>query len=204
MSMWSGVLVGLSIAAPVGPIGVLCMKRTINQGRWYGVLSGLGAASADAVYGLIAAVGFTALTNLLVDQRMWIQLIGGLFLCYLGYQSVRALPNSGKELQLNNGLARAYLTTFLLTLTNPMTILSFAAIFAGIQHSAQATTGDSLLLVLGIFLGSVLWWLLLAGLVGIIRTALSAKAMRWINVLSGIVLLVFGVWSLVSAIRLEG
>ncbi|WP_435171610.1 LysE family translocator [Paenibacillus glycanilyticus] len=204
MSMWSGVLVGLSIAAPVGPIGVLCMKRTINQGRWYGVLSGLGAASADAVYGLIAAVGFTALTNVLVDQRMWIQLIGGLFLCYLGYQSVRALPNSGKELQLNNGLVRAYLTTFLLTLTNPMTILSFAAIFAGIQHSAQATTGDSLLLVLGIFLGSVLWWLLLAGLVGIIRTALNAKAMRWINVLSGIVLLVFGVWSLVSAIRLEG
>ncbi|WP_336786486.1 LysE family translocator [Paenibacillus sp. MMO-177] len=201
MSMWSGVLVGLSIAAPVGPIGVLCMKRTINQGRWYGVLSGLGAASADAVYGLIAAVGFTALTNVLVDQRIWIQLIGGLFLCYLGYQSVRALPHSGKEVQLNNGLTRAYLTTFLLTLTNPMTILSFAAIFAGIQHSAEATAGDSLLLVLGIFLGSMLWWLLLAGLVGIIRTALNAKAMRWINVLSGAVLLVFGVWSLVSAIR---
>ncbi|NIK68011.1 MULTISPECIES: LysE family transporter [unclassified Paenibacillus] len=200
MSMWSGVLVGLSIAAPVGPIGVLCMKRTINQGRWYGVLSGLGAASADAVYGLIAAVGFTALTNVLVDQRIWIQFIGGLFLCYLGYQSVRALPQSGKEFQLNNGLARAYLTTFFLTVTNPMTILSFTAIFAGIPHSAKATAEDSFLLVLGIFLGSMLWWLILAELVGIIRTALNAKAMRWINVLSGVVLLAFGVWSLVNGL----
>ncbi|MCM3629916.1 LysE family translocator [Paenibacillus glycanilyticus] len=202
MSMWSGVLVGLSIAAPVGPIGVLCMKRTINQGRPYGVLSGLGAASADAVYGLIAAVGFTALTNVLVDQQLWIRLIGGIFLCYLGYQSIRALPASGHDPQLNNGLLKAYLTTFFLTLTNPMTILSFVAIFAGIQHSADATIGDSLLLVLGIFLGSVLWWLTLATLVGTVRRALNQRAMRWINVLSGILLLAFGIWSIASAVRL--
>jgi threonine/homoserine/homoserine lactone efflux protein len=177
------------------------MKRTINQGRWYGFLSGLGAASADAVYGLIAAIGFTALTNLLVEQQMWIRLIGGLFLCYLGYQSIKALPISGQEIPLNSGLLRAYLTTFFLTLTNPMTILSFVAIFAGIQHSAEATTGDSLLLVIGIFFGSLLWWLLLAVVIGSIRQVLNQKVMRWINILSGIVLMLFGVWSIVSALE---
>ncbi|MGO4106098.1 LysE family translocator [Paenibacillus sp. YAF4_2] len=201
MSMWSGVVVGLSIAAPVGPIGVLCMKRTINQGRRYGFLSGLGAASADAVYGLIAAIGFTTLTNLLVEQQMWISLIGGLFLCYLGYQSVKALPIGNQEIPLNSGLLRAYLTTFFLTLTNPMTILSFVAIFAGIQHSTEATTGDSLLLVLGIFFGSLLWWLQLAVVIGAIRQALNQTVMRGISILSGIVLLLFGVWSIVSELE---
>ncbi|GLX68063.1 LysE family translocator [Paenibacillus glycanilyticus] len=202
MSMWSGVIVGLSIAAPVGPIGVLCMKRTITQGRRYGILSGLGAASADAVYGLIAAIGFTALTNILVDQQLWIRIIGGLFLLYLGYQSIRAVPGGGRELQLNNGLTKAYLTTFFLTLTNPMTILSFAAIFAGIQHTAEATTVDSLLLVAGIFVGSMLWWLFLATIVGTLRQTFNHSIMRWINVLSGLVLFGFGVWSLLSAIRM--
>lgn len=200
MLVWKGILIGLSIAAPVGPIGVLCMKRTINQGRLYGFFAGLGAATADGLYGLIAAFGFDLITSGLLAQRFWISLIGGLFLCYLGIQSMRSGAAPNAEAGMSRTIAAAYLTTFLLTITNPMTILSFLGIFAGLQVTGQ-TTADSVLLVVGVFTGSMLWWLFLSIAIGAFRTTLSGGAMKWINRLSGLVLLGFGIVSLWQVIK---
>src|SRR5688572_27162990 len=127
-----GVVIGCSIAAPVGPIGVLCIRRTLADGRRYGFASGLGAATADAVYGCVAGFGLTAVSDLLVSQQTWLRLIGGLFLCYLGAKSFFARPAASLAAPKGGALAGAYVSTMLLTLTNPMTILSFAAVFAGL------------------------------------------------------------------------
>ncbi|RAP77990.1 LysE family translocator [Paenibacillus montanisoli] len=195
-----GIIIGLSIAAPVGPIGILCMKRTINQGRLYGLMAGLGAATADGIYGLIAAFGFDAIASGLMAQQLWIRLIGGLFLCYLGYQSFRSgAADAGAEPRLSRNAAAAYATTFLLTLTNPMTILSFLGIFAGL-NVMQASAADSITLVIGVFAGSMLWWLFLSVVIGAIRQTLNARAMRWINRLSAVILLAFGLYSLYQVV----
>src|SRR5690242_12963975 len=131
-----GLIIGFSIAAPVGPIGVLCIRRTLAQGRAVGLASGLGAATADAVYGAVAGFGLAVLPSFLVSQGAWLRLFGGLFLCWLGYQTFRATPASNEapagEPEARSGkpgLFGAYVSTFLLTITNPATILSFTAIF---------------------------------------------------------------------------
>ncbi|CAH1215194.1 hypothetical protein PAECIP111893_03891 [Paenibacillus plantiphilus] len=198
-----GIMIGVAIAAPVGPIGLLCMKRTINQGKLFGIVSGLGAATADALYGILAAVGFGVLMQLLLEQRVWISLIGGLFLCYLGYQALKSKPNQNGEAEagLSGRLSGAYFTTFVLTIINPVTIVSFLGIFAGIS-AADTRIWEGMTLVLGIFLGSLLWWLLLCTIVGFIRQMISANVMLWINRGSGIVLLLFGAVSIVGIFRM--
>jgi threonine/homoserine/homoserine lactone efflux protein len=129
--LFQGILIGLSIAAPVGPIGVLCIRRTLSEGRGTGFVSGLGAATADAIYGCVAGFGLTFISDILVSQQTWFRLVGGLFLCYLGIRNFLARPVERAASVGGQGLAGAYASTFILTLTNPMTILSFAAIFAG-------------------------------------------------------------------------
>lgn len=188
-----GLIIGFSIAAPVGPIGVLCIRRTLTEGRASGFLSGLGAATADALYGCVAGFGLTVISGFLIDQRFWIQLIGGIFLLALGIKTLRSIPAERAAAASGSGLAASYASTLLLTLTNPMTILSFAAIFAAL---GVADTGGDLSaaarLVLGVFIGSAAWWLILSGGVGLMREKLSAVVLRWTNRLSGAILLVFG------------
>ena len=189
-----GLIIGFSIAAPVGPIGVLCIRRTLAGGRRYGLASGLGAASADAVYGMVGGFGLTFVSSFLISQEAALRLVGGLFLAYLGLKTFRAQPAENPAQAQAGGLPGAYLSTFLLTLTNPLTILSFAAIFAGLGvHRAADGYGAALLLVSGVFLGSAAWWLLLSGGVSLLRGALTPARLRWINRLSGAVLLGFGV-----------
>jgi len=188
-----GLIIGFSIAAPVGPIGVLCIRRTLAEGRASGFLSGLGAATADALYGCVAGFGLTIVSGFLVDQRFWIQLIGGIFLLALGVKSLRSVPAEHAAAAAGSGLAASYASTLLLTLTNPMTILSFAGIFAAL--GVAETSGDfsaAALLVLGVFVGSAAWWLLLSGGVGLLRDKLSSPVLRWTNRLSGVILVVFG------------
>lgn len=189
-----GILLGFSIAAPVGPIGVLCIRRTLSQGRLSGLVSGVGAATADAFYGSVAGFGLTYLTDLLVSQRSWIGLFGGVFLLYLGVRTFLSQPASeAAAAKTTSSLAGDYFSTLFLTLTNPMTILSFAAIFAGFGLAAQG--GDYLsagVLVLGVFLGSLAWWLLLSGIVGMFRGRFTTRWMVWVNRLSGTVLVLFG------------
>jgi threonine/homoserine/homoserine lactone efflux protein len=188
-----GLIIGFSIAAPVGPIGILCIRRTLSEGRASGFLSGLGAATADALYGCVAGFGLTVISSFLVDQRFWIQLVGGLFLLALGIRTLRSAPAERPASASGTGLAGSYLSTLFLTLTNPMTIISFAGIFAAL---GVAKTGAELAaavwLVLGVFIGSAAWWLVLSGGVGLMRERLSTRILRWTNRLSGGVLVIFG------------
>lgn len=197
-----GLIIGFSIAAPVGPIGVLCIRRTLANGRAAGLLSGLGAATADALYGCVAGFGLTLISSFLVNQQFWIRLIGGAFLCYLGVKTLFTKPAREPADVKNKGLLGSYASTFFLTLTNPMTILSFAAIFAGLGlASVKASFSTSGLLVLGVFCGSAAWWLLLSGVVGFFREKFGFKAMQWVNRISGLILLGFGAYALISLIH---
>jgi threonine/homoserine/homoserine lactone efflux protein len=191
-----GLIIGISIAAPVGPIGIICMRRTLAQGRVIGFVSGLGAATADAIYGLIAGFGLAVITNFLIGQQFWIQLAGGLFLCYLGIKTLTSKTlHTTTDTQRKNMVA-AFLSVFILTLTNPMTILSFIAIFAGLGiSSASSNTGSALLLVLGVFSGSTLWWVLLSSIVGLLKHRLKTNTVTMINRLSGVIILVFGAFA---------
>ncbi len=194
-----GLLIGFSIAAPVGPIGVLCIRRTLAEGRLVGFLSGLGAASADMLYGAIAAFGLTALQALLVEQRNWLAPLGGLFLLYLGARTFFSKPAQEAASAKGYGTFSAWLTTFFLTLTNPMTILSFMAIFAGLRLGE--TDGDMLsaaLMVLGVFLGSAAWWLTLSTGVGLLRDKFTPALMTWVNRLAGLLIFAFGLLALFS------
>jgi threonine/homoserine/homoserine lactone efflux protein len=194
-----GLVIGFSIAAPVGPIGVLCIRRTLAEGRAAGLLSGLGAATADAIYGFIAAFGLTYVSSLLMGYQTWIRLVGGLFLCYLGLRTYLSKPAENPAWAEGQGLVGAYASTFFLTLTNPMTILAFTAVFAGL--GIGSATGDypsATLLVLGVFGGSAAWWLILSGGVSVLRSKFTPRAMDWVNKLAGIVILGFGVVALLS------
>jgi len=194
-----GLIIGFSIAAPVGPIGVLCIRRTLADGRASGLISGLGAATADAIYGSIAGFGLTFISSLLIRQQGWLRLVGGTFLCYLGLKTFFARPAEQPALAKGNDLLSAYASTFFLTLTNPMTILSFAAIFAGLGvGSASGNYFSAGILVLGVFIGSALWWLILSSGVGMIWKKFNSLGLRWINRISGIIITAFGLFVLLS------
>lgn len=192
-----GFLIGLSIAAPVGPIGVLCIRRTLSDGRLTGLVTGLGAASADAVYGSMAAFGLTLVTGFLVSQRNILSIIGGIFLLYLGIRTFLSRPAEEPAKVKRQGLPGAYFSTFFLTLTNPLTILSFAAIFAGLGLATEERSQSAaVLLVVGVFLGSATWWLFLSGAVSLFRERFSLKALTWVNRISGIIIVGFGLAAL--------
>ena len=194
-----GLIIGFSIAAPVGPIGVLCIRRTLANGRASGLISGLGAATADAIYGSIAGFGLTFISSLLIRHQGWLRLVGGTFLCYLGLKTFFARPAEQPALAKGNDLLSAYASTFFLTLTNPMTILSFAAIFAGLGvGSAGGNYLSAGILVLGVFIGSALWWLILSSGVGMIWKKFNSLGLRWINRISGIIITAFGLFVLLS------
>jgi threonine/homoserine/homoserine lactone efflux protein len=194
-----GLLIGFAIAAPVGAIGLLCIRRTLAEGRVAGFVSGIGAATADAFYGAVAALGLTAVSTAIVDYQAAARLVGGCFLCFLGVRTALAQPTLGGSAGSVSGLVAAYVSTLALTLANPTTILSFAAVFAG--FGLGVTAGDrasAALMVCGVFLGSALWWLILSGAVGFFRRALTLERLRWVNRFSGVVLVGFGVAALLS------
>ena len=194
-----GLIIGFSIAAPVGPIGVLCIRRTLVNGRTSGFVSGLGAAVADACYGCVAAFGLTTLSNFLVGQQSWLRMLGGLFLCYLGSKTFIAKPVEQTTLENGSGLTGVFASTFALTVTNPMTILSFVAVFAGLGLGPGARNFiAATLLILGVFIGSALWWLLLSSGVALLREKFSAIHLRWVNRASGVVIAGFGLLALLS------
>jgi threonine/homoserine/homoserine lactone efflux protein len=192
-----GVVIGLAVAAPVGPIGVLCIRRTLAGGRASGFVSGLGAATADAAYGSVAALGLTFVTSLLIGAETWLRLLGGVFLVFLGVRTFLSRPSERPAAVRKGHLPGAYASTLVLTLANPATILSFAAIFAGL--GAGSMGGDAvhaMSLVLGVFCGSALWWFVLSGATSLFRAKLSACGLRWVNRISGVVLAGFGVVAL--------
>ena len=191
--MWlffKGVIIGVTIAAPVGPIGILCIKRTLEHGKWIGFVSGLGAATADGIYGIIAGLGLTVIIHFLTGISMWLQLIGGVFLLYLGVQMLRAKP-SHEAAKASRGKTplKAYLSTLFLTITNPVTILSFLAIFAGLGITTTEYSG--VILAMGVFIGSAIWWLLLSTGIASLSRFIGKKLFQGIHYASGIVLITF-------------
>jgi threonine/homoserine/homoserine lactone efflux protein len=220
-----GLAIGFAIAAPVGPIGVLCIRRTFAEGRAMGFATGLGAATADAMYGAVAGFGLTAISGLLLGYQAELQLAGGAFLLFLGVKTFLARPSTAQAPARGAGLAGAWLTTTVLTLANPATILSFAAVFAGAGLGQQSHgPGEAAALVAGVFVGSAAWWLVLSSVVerwrrkhpdfaawapgavgGAVVTGVSmglaSRTLKRINQVSGALLAAFGIAALISALR---
>lgn len=198
---FKGLVVGFLISTPVGPIGVLCIQRTLNKGKLHGIVSGLGAATADAIYGFIAAFGLTFISNFLVKEQMWLRLVGGIFLCYMGVRVFLSKSEQRTAPADSTSYVRDYVSVFFLTLTNPITFLAFAATFAGlglvnlIEHHIAA-----LLLVAGIFVGAGLWWLILSSITATFLRKLLYSRPAWLNKISGIVIIVFGLFVLLTLI----
>jgi threonine/homoserine/homoserine lactone efflux protein len=184
---------------------VLCIRRTIAEGRSAGLASGLGAAVADAVYGCIAAFGLTVVSDALVAQQNLIRLIGGAFMLWLGVRTFLARPAEQAAQAQGRGLLGAFGSTFVLTLTNPMTILSFVAIFAAVGLGAAAAShGSAAIMVLGVLLGSASWWFLLSAAVSLFRDRFDAGGLRWVNRISGAVICTFGVLAVASLMAPRG
>jgi threonine/homoserine/homoserine lactone efflux protein len=198
-----GYLLGFTIAAAVGPISLLVMRRTLAEGRLIGLVSGLGVATADAVYGAIAAFGLGAVTELLVSARQVLGLVGGVFLLWLAWKTVRASATETRatatETDRRGGAPGAYLSILGLTLANPMTILSFGALFAGLGV-ANGATSDAALIVLGVLLGSSTWWLVLTTAVAALRSRLTPRWIHRINLGSGVVIGAFAVVAIALAV----
>jgi len=196
-----GFIIGFSIAAPVGPIGVLTIKRTLTEGRVSGFVTGLGAACADATYGAVAGFGIIVISSFLTSQEFTIKLLGGLFLLYLGIKSFLSKPATKEANLASKGLLNNFVSTFFLTLTNPVTILSFTAIFAGLGLASGASDySSSSAIVIGVFTGSALWWFILSSIVSYFRHTISSERLVWVNKLSGIILCSFGLFALYSVI----
>jgi threonine/homoserine/homoserine lactone efflux protein len=196
-----GLVLGLSVAAAVGPMAILCIRRTLAQGQLIGLATGVGIATADGCYSLIAAFGLTFVSDALIEQRLWLELIGGGFLCYLGVRIARSRPAGAAPATVQvREVASAYGSALALTMTNPMTIVAFAAMFAGLGLAEAGNYGSGGLLVLGVFLGSTGWWLALTTAVRAARSRLTETVLYRINVVAGAVILAFGVSAIASTV----
>jgi threonine/homoserine/homoserine lactone efflux protein len=195
-----GLLLGFSIAAPVGPIALLCIRRTLQFGRLSGFFSGLGAATADGIYGGIAAFGLNLLSDFLIAGRVWLHLVGGLFLIYLGGRTFFAKQSDiTKGLVSHKTLLADFFSTFFLTFTNPLTIFSFFALFAALGLAEQREVyWNAILLVSGIFFGSATWWLILSEGITLFRKKITPIMMVWVNRSAGLVIGFVGALTLLS------
>ena len=196
-----GFVLGFTIAAAVGPISLLVIRRTLAEGRVVGLASGLGVATADGTYGAIAAFGLTSVTDLLIDWRRALGLVGGAFLLWLAWRTGRTQPGEAAAVAdaQRRGLRGAYLGLLGLTLTNPLTILSFGALFVGLGVTGGNLAGATLL-TLGVFAGSSAWWVVLTSVVGALRSRVTNVWMRRVNIASGLLIGAFAVAAIVSAI----
>jgi threonine/homoserine/homoserine lactone efflux protein len=205
--VFEGILIGVSMAAPLGPIGILCLNRTLAEGPRLGFICGLGAASAEALYALAGSVALFAIGQWLIDDRTLLRTLGGVFLLYLGARTFMrptiVLPPSVKlPTLLPPGWRAAFTSTFLLSVANPITIFSFAAVFAGLGVAPagilKGADSAAAALVAGVFVGSALWWLTLSSLVGHLRSHIGAHTLTVVNRLCGTVLTAFGLYALAA------
>jgi threonine/homoserine/homoserine lactone efflux protein len=194
-----GLIIGFSLAVPVGPIALLCIRRALARGLMAGIFSGLGAACADLLFGAIAGFGVSAVADFLVDHQVALRVIGGVFLCYLGIRIFRSIPRLREAGSEDSGLVRYFVSAFVLTLTNPLTLFAFAAIFAtsGVGLASDGFLSVALL-VLGVFTGSALWWFILSGVVSIFHRSISLRGLVIVNRISGTLIAAVGVIVLLS------
>ena len=191
-------LIGFSIAMPVGPIGLLCIKNTLSYGFKTGFAVGLGAALADAFYGFLAGGGLVLISQLLLDYTNYIKISGGIFLIYLGLKEIKdykKIPH-GLAKTKDSNFFKTIFSVFFLTLTNPATIIFFVAIFASIGGLVEGALG-LVTMIFGVFMGSLFWWLILAAGVSKIKHKISEKIMKIIKICSGIILFGFGIYAVI-------
>ncbi len=196
-----GIVVGFLVSVPVGPIAVLCIQRTLNEGKIQGIVSGLGAATADAVYGFFAVSSLTFISKFLIKEQMWLRLAGGIFLCYMGTRVFRSRLVRRAASGNNADHFGNYVSAFLLTLANPAAFLAFAAIFAGLGVvQIKLHRFPAVLLVGGVFIGSGFWWFILCGVTGVFLGKLGYDRLAWLNRVSGIIIAGFGLLVLLSLV----
>lgn len=195
--LWRGVVLGVIIAAPVGPIGLLCIRRSLERGLTTGFATGIGAAFADAMFSAVAAFGITAVLDVITGNMLLLQVVGGLFLLAVAVHSFMRDPKPLAEVPVAGNLPAAMLTGFLLTITNPVTILGISAVIVGFGHTKGPTQDATL--VAGVFLGSLLWWATLCGGVTLLRRRVTSQTVHWINRGTGGLLAVLGLYALGSA-----
>ncbi|MFA6979602.1 MAG: LysE family transporter [Ignavibacteriaceae bacterium] len=193
-----GIIIGFAMAVPIGPIGIICIRKTLTEGRMRGLIIGLGAATADMLYGSIAAFGLTVISDTLLSQRIWIRLVGGALLLFLGVRTFRAQPKDPNLQIQSSGMFRSYFTTIFLTFTNPLTVFAFIAVFAALGLGNGLSFLSASVLVAGVFTGSFLWFLSLSSGATFFRRKLDMVGMRWVNKIAGILIIISGVIAIVS------
>ncbi len=196
-----GFVLGFAIAASPGPIFFLCVRRTLVQGRLYGLLSGFGVATADGFYAAIATFGVAALTSLFINAHRPLAAIGGTVLLILGFRTLLERPLSANTSQQTSArdLSWAYVSTLGLTITNPATIISFAALAASLGLGTNGSLLKPAVVTVGVLLGSAAWWCILAFGVAILRTRMTPAVVRGISVFSGLAIVGLGILAVVSA-----
>jgi threonine/homoserine/homoserine lactone efflux protein len=188
-----GLAAGFAISAPVGPVNVLCVSRTIAKGWWAGIVSGMGAAAADTFYGSIAGFSISIVISFLIREQSKLRLFGGILLVLLGIWYYRKRPDPLSKHSKGSATHSDFVTTFLLNLTNPTTVLSFLAVLAVLGLSEHRAAWLTLIMIGGIFVGSMAWWLILTGVTNHFRDRFNDKAMLWMNRIGGIAIGAFGV-----------
>jgi len=197
-----GIIIGFSLAAPVGPIGILCIRRTLTRGRWRGFVVGMGGASADIVYALVAAFGVSLIFDFVAGHQQWIRLLGGILLLAVGFHIYRSRSETHVPSTPTNGEARVFASTFFLALTNPMTLFAFAAAFSGIGiESVIGNRVSVMLLIGGVFFGSLLWFSLLTVFSHLFKEKVTTRGLAIINRVAGSLLMLFGAAGLWIGLR---
>ncbi|WP_138379762.1 LysE family translocator [Luteithermobacter gelatinilyticus] len=192
-----GILIGILVAAPMGPVNIICIRRALAYNAWNGFLVGMGAALADTLFGAVAAFGLSTLTRLILEFNGWFEVCGGIVLLIVGVNIWRKHPHLSDVQDQNGDWVKASIGTFALTITNPMTILGFVALFAGLGLGRLGESlPNALLVIAGVFLGSSLWWFALTEGVAHMKKKLSDDHLLWINRLSSVVVIGFGLWAL--------
>ncbi len=195
-----GLIIGFALAVPIGPAGVLCIRKTLAEGRAYGLMIGLGAATADAFYSGVAAFGLTYISDIIASQHLWLRLGGGGLLLILGVRTLRAHRTDHVSSSTGKGLFGSYISTVVLGLTNPVTMVAFLGVFAAFGLGQRLFDLSSSVPVLGVFIGSFLWFVTLGYIASVFRKKLRTSGLTWVNRIAGILLILSGVAALVSVI----
>ena len=201
---FKGVAAGFVIAAPVGPVGIMCVRRTLTRGMAAGYSTGLGASIADALCGIVAAYGISFIADAILEYQFWFRLTGGIVLCVVAMRTFVSNPlersSNGSE-----NIFSDFISAFFVTATNPFTLIAFGVVFAAIGAGVASEAMEwAQALIVGVFVGAALWWAALAGIASSFRGALSYTGMRWVNRISGSVILISGAVILVGALAPEG
>jgi len=201
-----GIFIGLSASIPLGPVGLVCIQKTLNSRRTNGVVAGIGAALADTFFAVVAAFGISAVHNFIETQQLYLRLVGGLILLLLGLKFFLTNPaiQIRKQRNKNNNLWADFASVFLLTLSNPLTVFVFGAVFAGFGIIPRENNWyNMIMLISGVFCGAVLWWFTLVNIINIFRKKFRLRRLWWMNKIMGVIIIAFGIFAFISSFFLK-